>query len=129
MTKIKEQNGLTLLEVMVSMIILSIGILGLAPLINISIYGNSFSDDMTVANAMAQQEVEVLLNQSTYGDIPFYSSSDSVGGMFSIDRTVVDDVTDGTVPAGLYKITVDVLWTDKQDKPRTVQYSTFKSKI
>ncbi len=127
--KLKNQSGITLLEVMISMIVLAIGILGLAPLITVSIYGNSYSDDLTVANALAQQEVEVLINQSDYGQIPFYSTTDSVGGIYLVNRIVEDDISDAMIPAGLYKISVDIGWVDKQNQQRTVQYSTFKSKI
>jgi len=129
MGKLKEKKGLTLLEVMVSMIILAIGILGLAPLITISIYGNSFSHDLTVANALAQEEVEKLINQTDYGQIPFNSTTDSVQGHFMVNRIVNDDISDAMIPAGLYKISVDVAWIDKQNQQRTVQFSTFKSKI
>ncbi len=129
MKKIKHQSGITLLEVMISMIVLAIGILGLAPLISMSIYGNTFADDVTVANALAQQEVEILMNESDYGQILFYSTTDSVNGMYLVNRVVEDDISDAMIPLGLYKISVDIGWVDQQNQQRTVTYSTFKTKI
>ena len=40
--KLKNKEGFSLMEVMISMLILSIGILGLAPMMVTSIFGNSF---------------------------------------------------------------------------------------
>ena len=126
--KLKEEKGLSLLEVMISMIVLSIGILALAPLITISMYGNSYADETTTANALAQRELEILINQSNYGLIPFNSTSDSVNGFYSVARKVEDNVSDALIPVGLYKISIDIGWLDKQNIQRTVQYSSYKSK-
>lgn len=126
--KLKSQKGITLLEVMVSMIILSIGLLGLAQMIGMSIYGNSFASDTTAAYALAQQEVELLTGQTSYAVVPYKSSTDSVGGSFSVVRMVEDDLSNGTIPAGLYKISVAVSWIDQQAQPRSVYFATYKSK-
>ena len=57
---LKSRDGFTLIEVMVSIIILSIGVLGLAPLMAVSITGNAFSNEATRANVIAQDRIEEL---------------------------------------------------------------------
>ncbi len=127
--RIQQNRGFTLLEVMISMLILAIGILGLALLISVSIYGNSFSNESTRANALAQQEVENLVNQSSYGALPFVSITDSVSGVFKVYRTVEDKTSNASLPAGVVKIDVVVSWTDQKAVARTVNYSTLKPTV
>jgi len=126
--KIHENKGTTLLEVMISMIILGLGILGLVPLIGLSIYNNTYSNDITVANALAQGEVETLLNMGSYGQLPFMHTRDSVDGIFAVNQRVDDNSTDGSVPAGVYKIGVNIAWTDQQNILRSINYCTLKPK-
>ena len=56
--RIKGQKGFTLLEVMISVIILSVALLALAGLQIISIRGNSFGGTMTEAITFARDKVE-----------------------------------------------------------------------
>lgn len=123
------ENGITLLEVMVSMIILAMGILALAPLIGIAIYNNTYANDITIANELAQKEIETILNRSSFGSLPYISTKDSVYEIYSVYERVDDESTDASVPAGTYKITVRVSWIDQQNVPRTVSYLTLKSKL
>ena len=121
-------RGLSLLEVLVAMLILAIGLLGLAPMMTMSIFGNTFSNETGSANAIAHQKVESLINRSTYGVMPYHITADSVNGLYSVEEWVTDDATDATVPAGIFKISVSVVWNDKQGQQRTTNFSTFKSK-
>ena len=58
--RIKGQKGFTLLEVMISMIILSVALLALAGLQIISIRGNAFGGTMTEAITLARDKIEDL---------------------------------------------------------------------
>ena len=51
-------RGLSLLEVLISMLVLSIGILGLAPMIVLSIEGNTISRDYSIASELAKEQLE-----------------------------------------------------------------------
>lgn len=126
MNRLRKESGLSILEVLISLLILSIGVLGLAPLFMVSIYGNSFSKDLTDANALAQQEVESLVNWTDYGSLPLVSITDSVAGVYRVTKTVEDNVCNSSVPVGLVQITVVVSWTDMKEQERTVYYSTLK---
>jgi prepilin-type N-terminal cleavage/methylation domain-containing protein len=58
--RMKNQKGFTLLEVMISVIILSVALLALAGLQIISIRGNSFGGTMTEAITLARDKIEDL---------------------------------------------------------------------
>ena len=58
--RMKNQKGFTLLEVMISIIILSVALLALAGLQIISIRGNSFGGTMTEAITLAKDKIEDL---------------------------------------------------------------------
>lgn len=125
---LKRGKGLTLLEVMVSMVILAFGILGLAPLIVISMYGNSYSNEVTSANAIAQERIEQLREASSFSPLPWQEVVSGVHGSFTRTTTVDDSTTDGSIPTGVYRITVNVNWSDQKGLSRTVSYYTYKAK-
>ena len=58
--RMKDQKGFTLMEVMISVIILSVALLALAGLQIISIRGNSFGGTMTEAITLARDKIEDL---------------------------------------------------------------------
>jgi type IV pilus assembly protein PilV len=75
--RIQDQKGFTLLEVMISVIILSVALLALAGLQIISIRGNSFGGTMTEAITLARDKIEDLkkdewdnLAAGNYNDTP-----------------------------------------------------------
>ena len=70
MRRLKDAEGFTLLEVMITVVILAIGLLGLAGLQIVAIKGNSFGQQMSVASTLAQNQLEELRQ------IPYDSLSD-----------------------------------------------------
>lgn len=91
--------GFTLLEVMISLVILSIGLLGLAALTATVIKTNSFSDDFTTATTLAQDKLEELANLSfSNSNLSDRNPANNNSTDFlSIDITPVDK-TDYQVP-------------------------------
>jgi type IV pilus assembly protein PilV len=124
----KNEKGFTLIEVMISMVILAIGILGLAPLMVLSIYSNTYSQDLTQATAVAQDRIEQLKNQGNFLVMPYTETTPNVNGSPYNRSIVVDNTsTDGTVPAGVYRIKVTISWTDDKGMARSVDYYTYKT--
>lgn len=123
----KNDKGFTLIEVMISMVILAIGVLGLAPLMVLSIYSNTYSQDLTRATAVAQDRIEQLKNVTAPFAVPYTETTTGIDGTY--DRTIlVDDATtDGSVPAGVYRIKVTISWSDKKGMARSVDYYTYKT--
>ncbi len=122
------QKGVTILEVMISMVILGFGILGLAPLIVISMYGNSYSHEVTSANAIAQEKIEQLKEAPSFSPLPWQETVSGVHNSFTRTTTVDDNTTDVSIPSGVYRITVNVSWTDQKGLSRTLSYYTYKAK-
>lgn len=114
MKKIKSKKGITLLEVMASMAIFSVGLLMLVPLMLASITANESANDMSRATLFAQQKIEQLRNASVLA-----SGSDTVENM---SRTWTVE----TVTSNLKKITVNVTWQDEMSKTHHVQTITYE---
>ena len=126
MKKLRVENGFTLIEVMVSIVILAIGLLGLAPMMAISITGNAFANEATEATVLAQDRIEELKNTATFASIPL-SDSVAAGGKYSVISRVDDTASDGTVPVGVYKIFVRVRWVDQADVDRRLEFFTYRT--
>ncbi|HXF48827.1 MAG TPA: prepilin-type N-terminal cleavage/methylation domain-containing protein [Verrucomicrobiae bacterium] len=123
----KNEKGFTLIEVMISMVILAVGILGLAPLMVLSIYSNTYSQDLTRATAVAQDRIEQLKNQGNFASMPYDEGPTTIDGTYNRTIHVDDTSTDGTVPAGVYRIKVTISWTDDKKMARSVDYYTYKT--
>jgi prepilin-type N-terminal cleavage/methylation domain-containing protein len=92
-----KNGGFTLLEVMIALVILSVGLLGLAALQLVAVKTNSFSSEMTYATMRAQWQAEFLkslpftdaLLQPGSHTAPTESSK---GAQYTISWTVTDNV-------------------------------------
>jgi type IV pilus assembly protein PilV len=124
----RNEKGITLLEVLVAMIILAFGVLGLAPMIVISMYGNSYSNQVTVANAIAQDRLEEIKSWPGVNPIPYSETVNDIHGTFTRQTLVNDATTDASIPNGVYRIEVTVNWTDPKQLSRSVSYFTYKAK-
>lgn len=126
--KMKNQKGFTLIEVMISMLVLAIGLLGLAPMMVTSMYGNAFSEDVTAAAFLAQDSIERLKNQSIISPIPYTQYDNGLFNVYNRTVQVDDSVSDGTVPPNVYRIRVTINWTDKKGLSRTETFTSYKMK-
>ena len=124
--KLKGNQGFTLLEVLVAMIVLGVGLLGLAPMLVLSMQGNQFSREVTEAAFLAQDRIEQLKNQTIISPIPFYETT-ATGDYYRMVN-VSDRTVDNTIPPGVYQITVTINWTDKEGKSHSTSYLTYKTK-
>ncbi|MFQ5780144.1 MAG: prepilin-type N-terminal cleavage/methylation domain-containing protein [Nitrospiria bacterium] len=62
MAKLKGKKGFTLLEVLIALVILSIGLLGVLGMIASSVRGNTFSQQVSIATNLAQDRIEEMKN-------------------------------------------------------------------
>lgn len=60
MNRLHNHSGLTLLEILITMLILSVGLLGMAGLTTGVMRGNSFSSKVTTATTVAEQKMEEM---------------------------------------------------------------------
>ena len=119
---------MTLLEVMVAMLILAFGVLGLAPMIVISMFGNSYSNQVTVADAIAMDRFEEIKTWYHVSPLPYSETVNNVQRIFTRQTQIDDNTTNVSIPAGVYRIQVTVGWTDQEQVPRSVSYFTYKAK-
>jgi len=125
--RLRREKGFTLIEVMISIIILSIGVLGLAPLMAVSVTGNSFSNEATRANVIAQDRIEQLKNATIFPSMPFADTT-VVDGQFGCIARVDDASSLGSVPAGVYRIQIRIGWVDHSGVQRHLQFFTYRTK-
>jgi Tfp pilus assembly protein PilV len=109
---------------MAGLIILAIGLLGIATMQITSIKGGYFSSNVTQATIFAQDKLEYLKSLS-YNDSNLNSGQHNEGtisgAIFSRVVDVVDDVGNS-----MKTITVTVQWTDRGN--HSISFSTIRSK-
>lgn len=107
MRRLRDQGGFTLLEVMITLVILAIGLLGLAGLQVIAIKGNSFGQQVTVASTMAQNQLE----QMRQGSVALASNNDTVTDSNGVTYTRTWTVTPNTPNQNMNTVQIVVSWT------------------
>lgn len=110
---VKKSLGFSLIEVMIALVILGIGLLGLAKIQGITFLNSAESRMQTHALNFAQEKIEQLRN---YGNISVYRAyasnaigTDLVGSNSTFSRNWV--VTACANAVGCKKISVTVVWT------------------
>jgi len=126
--RLKAAEGFTLLEVMITTVILAVGLLGLAGLQIVAIKGNSFGQQMSVASTLAQNQLEQL-RRISYDSLSDGSSDgfdtyiDQANGVsYSRQWAAVTDVSH---PDWL-TLNVTVSWTGSTDN-RSITVATIVS--
>ena len=119
----RVHKGFTLIEVLIGLVILSVGLLAIAGLQITSVQGNFFSKNLNQATYAAQDRLESL------GNSPFNSSQLQPGSHDDGKATLSGIVFNRTYTVGvngnIKTITYTVKWNDGSD--RTISFSTFVS--
>ena len=110
----RHNQGFTIVEVLIALSMLTIGLLGVAGLTLMIIYGNSFSRTLTTATALAQDKLEELR------DTPYENIEDGKKTLVerNITYTRVWQVTADQPATGMKTVEVTVSWaTLRQRQP------------
>jgi type IV pilus assembly protein PilV len=127
--RLKNQKGVSLLEVLVSMLILGFGILGLAPMVILSIDANSTSRDFSVAGELAKERLEFYEGLDTMPATPFKFAEDSLFGVYQRVTYIIDSASDSTIPGDLCKVDIIISWKDQIGVNRSTKMSTLVRKV
>jgi type IV pilus assembly protein PilV len=102
----KNEKGFSLVEVMIGLTILSIGLMGIAELMILSIKNNAYANHLTEASTIAQTKLEAFRSTHPVAE----TGSDTVQSATGITFTRSWSVT---VNGEMKTIRVTVEWTDK----------------
>jgi len=108
----RNNNGFTLMEVLVAMVILSVGLLGMAALITGIINSNKLSNRISTATVLAQDKMEDI-KRIGYSGMPASDTTttenyNSITNYLLYKRDIFTEVANPV--AGMKKITVTVYW-------------------
>ena len=106
---IRLEEGFTLIEIMITLVIMSIGLVALAGLQARAIKGNAFSKQMTTAVSIVNQKIEQLKDTS-YADILSESSTQITQSNMRFTRQVT--VTSNSPLTNTKTVNVTVTWSE-----------------
>ena len=102
-----RENGFTLIEVLIAIVILSVGLLGMAALTVGVINGNRFSNDLTTATTLAQDKMEDV-RRLGYSDVIAETKAACASPYSEYERKV--EVSADDPATGMKTITVTTYW-------------------
>lgn len=106
----KKQNGFTLFEVLLTIVLITIGFTALMQAISAGFFAGGQNENSLVAVNLAQEKMEEIRNKS-YANVVNEAKS-AVSGFSVFQREVA--VT--AAQAGLKEVSVKVYWFAKQDE-------------
>jgi len=107
MNKIANSNGFTLIEVLVAMVILSVGLLGTAALITGIINSNKLSNRISTATVLAQDKMEYIKSVG-YSNVVSETRASMPSPYDKYERDVT--VTSNSPSSGMKTVNVTVYW-------------------
>ncbi len=110
-----SQDGFTILEVMVGLIIFTLGLLLLMSMMVVSMQGNSWSGHTTQSAQLIREKIEQIKHNPA---VFLQSGSDKVGGYDRIWEV-------NSVSPNLVEVTVRVEWTDSENRGRSCSTTTY----
>ncbi len=118
------ENGFTLLEMLIAVIIMAVGLLGMAALQGTAMMGNTFGGMNTEATALVMDKIEEY-RHTPYGNIAEGTTTDSNLGTGSF-YTRATTVQFHTPINDVKTVTVTVSWTSPT--PHSVSFQTLVAK-
>ena len=125
----QTQRGFTLTELLITIVVLTLGILGTAALTTGIIRGNSFSKNITSATAIAQSQLEEV-QRVGYANVDtdhFPASAQVVTTPDGVSFTRTTTIADNSPATNVKTVTVEVRWTEAGNAARSVTLQTLVS--
>jgi type IV pilus assembly protein PilV len=125
LTVLSKTRGFTLIEVLVTAVLLTVGLLGTLGLTTGVIRGNFFSKNITSATAIAQSQLEAVQNRgyvnATTTNFPAAAVAVTMGNV-NFARTTT--ITNNSPSSNMKTISVTVTWTEANNAARSVSLQT-----
>ena len=124
----KRQNGFTLIEIMVAIVILSIGLLGMASLTVGIIKGNKLSGDLTTATTLAQDKMQDIrrIRGTNYSNVVAEMKAECSSPYDEYKREVL--VTDDSPATNMKTVIVKAYWGGASKEDHNVELKTIFAK-
>jgi len=125
-----DDSGFSFIDLMLALVVLTIGVLALADLQIISAKANTSSKGLTTASSLAETQLEAIKN-TTYANIcvgaspclmPTSTTTVTGGDGKTYTQTVA--VTPNSPLTNTTTVTVTVTWQDSQNKTHTIPMAT-----
>jgi type IV pilus assembly protein PilV len=121
----RREQGFTLLEVLVTVLILTFGLLGTLGLTTGVIRGNFFSKNITSATAIAQNQLEAVQNEGYLKATTTYFPATAVNvTMGGVNFTRTTSITNNSPASNMRTVSVTVTWNEANNTPRSVILQT-----
>jgi type IV pilus assembly protein PilV len=125
LTVVSKERGFTLIEVLVTALILTTGLLGTLGLATGVIRGNFFSKNLTSATVIAQTQLEAVQNRgylnATTTIFPAAAATVSMG---NVNFTRTTTITNDSPSTNMKTISVTVSWAESNNAARSVSLQT-----
>jgi prepilin-type N-terminal cleavage/methylation domain-containing protein len=119
MRRLKNNRGYSLVEVFIAMVVLSIVLLGMAGLINITVSINRNSAEKTVAITLAQDKMEEMITKGYYVSGTNQAVTEAYGDMVNYPSfRRVTEIKIDKPDTEMKLITVDVYWNNDNRRVR-----------
>jgi type IV pilus assembly protein PilV len=102
-----KEKGFTLIELMIAIVILSVGLLGMATLTGSIVRNNKLSNDLSAATTLVQDKLEEI-RADGYTAAASETKTACSGDFSEYQREVI--VVSETPAAGMKQVTVKVYW-------------------
>ena len=122
---VSKERGFTLIEVLVTALILTTGLLGTLGLATGVIRGNFFSKNLTSATAIAQSQLEAVQNRGyVNATITFFPAAAVTVSMGNVNFARTTTISNDSPSANMKTITVTVTWAESNNAARSVSLQT-----
>ncbi|MBL7203976.1 MAG: prepilin-type N-terminal cleavage/methylation domain-containing protein [Desulfobacteraceae bacterium] len=120
----KKSGGFTLIEVLIAIVILSVGLLGMASLTVGIINGNRFSNDLTTATTLAQDKMEDIRRAGYTSAVSETKATHPSNSDYKREVTVTAD----SPATDMKTVSVKIYWGGASKEDHNVELKTILAK-